>query len=97
MELVSWSSEYFGFAANSHSTKYSIVIYYPGWYNGPMRGRSTKWTQVSPHPNKLKKNCCLLVCVFVGTTELLSAPDIKTPSYLLEAPVEAAPFICLYA
>jgi hypothetical protein len=26
-----------------------------GWYNRPVSGRCTKWTQVSPHPRKLNK------------------------------------------
>jgi hypothetical protein len=50
-------SEYFGFPANLHSTKSSIIIIARGRYNRPFCGRRAKWTQLGlhlPHVN-LKK------------------------------------------
>jgi hypothetical protein len=42
-------SEYFGSAANPHSTDYSTLIIW-GWYNRPNSGRRTKWTQSHTTP-----------------------------------------------
>jgi hypothetical protein len=37
-----------------------------GWYNRPISGRRTKWTQVSPHPQETtkKKGSCLRSSLF---------------------------------
>jgi hypothetical protein len=42
-----------------------------GWYNMPVSGGRTKWTQVSPHPKKLKNVC---MYVRVGHSSLALAP-----------------------
>jgi hypothetical protein len=40
--------------ANSHSTDSFTFIIIRGWYNRPVSGRRTKWTQSHPTPRKLK-------------------------------------------
>jgi hypothetical protein len=51
-------SEYFGFPANVHSTKFSIIIITRGRYNRPFSGRRAEWTQFdsTSHYANLKKN-----------------------------------------
>jgi hypothetical protein len=44
-------SEYFGFLANVHSTKFSIIISTRGRYNKSFSGRHTEWTQLDSTPH----------------------------------------------
>jgi hypothetical protein len=43
-------SEYFGFLANHHSTKFSILIITRGRYNRLIGGRRAEWTQLESTP-----------------------------------------------
>jgi hypothetical protein len=51
-----------------------------GWYNKPNSGRSTKWTQVSPHEDK-NSNADIMVKVslhFLGKNEENHETSVKT-------------------
>jgi hypothetical protein len=43
-------SECFGFPANHHSTKFSIIIMTRGWHNRLICGRNAEWTQLDSTP-----------------------------------------------
>jgi hypothetical protein len=48
--------EYFGFPWQFSFHECSLFIIIRGWYNWPISGRRTKWTQSHPTPRKVKKN-----------------------------------------
>jgi hypothetical protein len=55
-----------------------------GWYNRPVSGRRTKWTQSHPSPRKQKKiinSICLKMLNLAGFKFFLSTPKNESPRH----------------